>query len=206
MEILHHKHHIRLKNICNAMDKSKELRIYEKDTPQFYLYQDMHSNQTLDYVKDKKQKYSSLKNKKMTIKEALLLMDDFIDPSDPDLDIENSIHAYQTAERIRKKYPEDKELQIIGLIHDLGKVLFTLGEPSWAVVGDTYVVGCKFPESIVYYDTLKENPDFNKYNELGIYDESCGLKNLHLSYGHDEYLYQILKQNKNHKIYITNPN
>ena len=42
----------------------------------------------------------------------------------PDLDVPNSIHAYQTAERIRKKYPQDKEFQIIGLIHDIGKVLF----------------------------------------------------------------------------------
>jgi len=67
------------------------------------------------------------------------MMDDFIDPSDPDLDVENSIHAYKTAERIRKKYPNDYELQIIGLIHDLGKVLFYFGEPNWTVVGDTYI-------------------------------------------------------------------
>jgi inositol oxygenase len=54
------------------------------------------------------------------------MMDDFIDPSDPDLDVPNSIHAYQTAERIRKKHPEDKELQIAGLIHDLGKFYFLM--------------------------------------------------------------------------------
>ena len=66
----------------------------------------------------------------MSIKKALEMMDDFIDPSDPDLDVANSIHAYQTAERIRKRYPEDKELQIAGLIHDLGKVLFSYGEPT----------------------------------------------------------------------------
>ncbi|MDG1859952.1 MAG: inositol oxygenase family protein, partial [Emcibacteraceae bacterium] len=49
---------------------------------------------------------------------------------------------------ISKKYPEDKELQIAGLIHDLGKVLFSYGEPSYSVVGDTYVVGCKYPDTI----------------------------------------------------------
>ena len=38
----------------------------------------------------------------MTIQKALSLLDDFIDPSDPDLDVENSIHAYQTAERFVK--------------------------------------------------------------------------------------------------------
>ena len=54
----------------------------------------------------------------MTIK-ALEKMDNFIDPSDPDLpETSNKIHAYQTAERIRKKFPDDEPLQIIGLIHD----------------------------------------------------------------------------------------
>ena len=136
----------------------------------------------------------------MTIKEALIHLDSFIDPSDPDLDLPNSVHAYQTAERIRKIYPENKELQIIGLIHDLGKILFLYNEPSWAVVGDTYVLGCNFPNSIVYYDTLKQSDDFNKYDINGIYTEKCGLDNLKISYGHDEYLYSVLKGNSNHKI------
>ena len=107
----------------------------------------MHQLQTLDLVRAKRKEYIKLDKKKMTIKKALSLLDAFIDPSDPDLDVPNSIHAYQTAEQIRKKYPDNKEFQIIGLIHDLGKVLFTFGEPSWCVVGDTYVLGCKFPFS-----------------------------------------------------------
>ena len=181
------------------MEESK-LRIYEKDTPQYVLYKEMHENQNLDYVINKKKQYSSLNNKKMSIKEALLKMDTFIDPSDPDLDVENSVHAYQTAERIRKEHPEDEELQIIGLIHDLGKVLFDFNEPNWAIVGDTYVVGCEFPKSIVYYDTLNGNTDFDKYDKLGIYEYGCGLDNLNITFGHDEYLYQVLKQNDNHHI------
>ena len=40
------------------------IRVYETDTPQHKLYSDMHRNQTLDYVLDKKEKYSSLNNKK----------------------------------------------------------------------------------------------------------------------------------------------
>ena len=177
-----------------------ELRNYEINTPQYFLYKEMHENQTLDYVLNKKKEYSVLNNFKMTIKEALKKMDTFIDPSDPDVDVENSIHAYQTAERIRKEHPEDKELQIIGLIHDLGKVLFDFDEPNWVIVGDTYVVGCEFPKSIVYYDTLKNNSDFDKYDKLGIYEYGCGLDNLNITFGHDEYLYQVLKQNNNHMI------
>ena len=158
----------------------------------------MHINQTLETVKSLKEKYGKCDRVKMTIGKALSMLDDFVDPSDPDLDVPNSIHAYQTAERIRKKYPNDKEFQIIGLIHDIGKVLFSFGEPSWAVVGDTYVLGCEFPKSIVYYDTLKESPEWGKYDKFGIYKPKCGLENLTLSYGHDEYLYNVLKKNKNH--------
>ena len=180
------------------MEEKKELRTYEKDTPQYHLYRDMHINQTYDFVKNMREKYGKCDKEKMTIHKALSLLDDFVDPSDPDLDVPNSIHAYQTAERIRKKYPDDKEFQIIGLIHDVGKVLFSFGEPSWAVVGDTYVLGCEFPKSIVYYDTLKESPEYGKYDKYGVYKPKCGLDNLMISYGHDEYLYNVLKKNKNH--------
>ena len=178
-----------------------ELRNYKINTPQYFFYKEQHKYQDLDFVINIKQKYKNLNNQKMSIKKALSLLDTFIDPSDPDVDVPNSIHAYQTAERIRKKYPDNEELQITGLIHDLGKVLFNYNEPNYAVVGDTYVVGCEFPKSIIYYDTLKDNKDFNKYDKLGIYEYGCGLDNLHLSYGHDEYLYQVLKKNNlNHKI------
>ncbi len=177
-----------------------QLRVYEENTEQQKLYKEMHEKQTLDYVEKKLKQYSSLTNSKMTMTKALSLMNNFIDPSDPDLDEENIIHAYQTAERIRQKYPENKELQLTGLIHDVGKVLFSFGEPSWTVVGDTFAVGCELPECIVYYDTLKNNPDYKnpKYQGLGIYEKECGITNLKISFGHDEYLYQVLKNNKNH--------
>lgn len=179
------------------------LRKYSKNTKQEKLYSEMYQNQLYDYVIQQNNKYSKLNNRRMTIKEALHMMDNFIDPSDPDVEEANSIHAYQTAERIRKEEPENKELQIVGLIHDLGKLLFTFGEPNWAIVGDTFVVGCKIPETVVYYDILndilKDHPDFNN-DEMGIYNKNCGLDNLIISFGHDEYLYQILRQNKNHKI------
>tara|TARA_B100001094_G_C18191992_1_gene807913 strand:+ start:1023 stop:1793 length:771 start_codon:yes stop_codon:yes gene_type:complete len=173
-----------------------ELRVYKKDSKQYELYREMHENQDLRYVKNKYLEYEELDNCEMSIKIALSLLDNFIDPSDPDLDVPNSIHAYQTAERIRKKYPDNKELQIVGLIHDLGKVLFSLDEPQWAVVGDTYVVGCEFPKSIVCYETLEKNRDYGKYDKNGIYEEGCGLDKLYITFGHDEYLYRVLQVNK----------
>ena len=171
------------------------LRTYEENTKQCEFYKEMYKKQDLDFVLKMKQKYSKLDNLKMTMNKALSLLDTFIDPSDPDVDEPNSIHAYQTAERIRKKYPDNKEFQIIGLIHDLGKVLFNFNEPDYAVVGDTYVVGCKLSESMVYYEHTKNHPDRNS-DLLGIYNMNTGLNNLNISFGHDEYLYQVLKHNK----------
>jgi len=179
---------------------SETLRNYDINSKQCEFYKRMYQNQNLNFVLMMKSKYKNLDNVKMTMNKALSLMDSFIDPSDPDLDEPNSIHAYQTAERIRKMYPNNKEYQIIGLIHDLGKVLFTFDEPDYAVVGDTFVVGCKLPKSIVYYDSIDFHPDKN--NSInGLYRDGCGLDDLYLSYGHDEYLYKVLKQNKDkHKL------
>lgn len=45
-----------------------------------------------------------------------------MDESDPDTDLPNIVHAFQTAERARKEYPELDWLHLVGLIHDMGKV------------------------------------------------------------------------------------
>lgn len=202
------EHLILTKKICNAINESirtnntvyfsTNLREYQENSKQYFVYKEMHHNQTLEFVKNMKNKYSNLhtRNIKYNVKQVLQELNNFIDPSDPDVNEPNIIHAYQTAERIRTIHPLNKELQITGLIHDLGKILFKFNEPVWAIVGDTYVLGCEFPKTIIYYDTLKQNEEFNKHNKFGIYYEKCGLENLHLAYGHDEYLYQVLLENK----------
>lgn len=50
-------------------------------------------------------------------------------------------------------------LQVTGLIHDMGKVLALWGEPQWAVVGDTFLVGCQFSDKCVFYEKFEANPD-----------------------------------------------
>lgn len=176
-----------------------KFREYKEDSPQEKLYLNMYKNQTFELVKGKINKYNKLDNCKLSMKEALKTMNDFVDPSDPDIDLSNLVHAYQTAESIREKYPHDKEFQICGLIHDVGKILFKFGEPNWSIVGDTFVLGACFPKSVVYhkYICYSEN---NNYDKLGIYAENCGIENLTLSFGHDEYLYQVLSRNQNHKL------
>ena len=68
--------------------------------------------------------------------------------------------------------------------------------PQWAVVGDTFPVGCRHSDRIVYAEFFAANPDSqdSRYNsELGIYGANCGLDQVHMSWGHDEYLYHLLK-------------
>lgn len=62
--------------------------------------------------------------------EALELLADFVDESDPDTQFANSVHAFQTAECIRAEYPDDDWFQLTGLIHDLGKVMAKYGQPQ----------------------------------------------------------------------------
>ena len=56
----------------------------------------------------------------------------------------------------------------------------------------------KIPNNVVYYDILKdiimEHPDYNN-SDMGIYEYGCGLDKLNITFGHDEYLYQVLQQN-----------
>jgi inositol oxygenase len=78
----------------------------------------------------------------------------------------------------------------------MGKVLCLFGEPQWAVTGDTFPVGCAYSDRIVYPDFFQENPDINVaecQTKCGIYREGCGLDDVLMSWGHDEYLYQVVQ-------------
>jgi len=54
--------------------------------------------------------------------DALVKLNSLVDESDPDVDIPNLVHAFQTAERIRADHPQEDWFHLTGLIHDLGKV------------------------------------------------------------------------------------
>ena len=58
-------------------------------------------------------------------------------------------HLLQTSEAIRSDGHPDWFV-LTGFLHDVGKVLCLFGEPQWAVVGDTFPVGCSFSKSIVH--------------------------------------------------------
>ena len=159
------------------------------------FYQQNHRGQTFEFVSQKRDTYLKLNQQRMSIFEALDYLNTLVDDSDPDIELDQLQHLLQTSEAIRGDGHEDWFV-LTGLLHDLGKVLCLYGEPQWAVVGDTFPVGCRFDKRIVYHEFFDDNPDVRdpRYNSrLGIYAENCGLRNVMMSWGHDEYLYHIFK-------------
>jgi inositol oxygenase len=159
------------------------------------FYRQNHGHQTLDFVQAKRNEFLGLNRRRMSVFEALDFLNTLIDDSDPDIELDQLQHLLQTSEAIRADGHEDWFV-LTGLVHDLGKVLCLYGEPQWAVVGDTFPVGCRFDEGIIYHEFFSENSDSARpeYNSrLGIYAENCGLKNVLMSWGHDEYLYHVMR-------------
>ncbi len=179
-------------------DKKKdEFRDYQADARpsvrEFYRLN--HTHQTLDFVKAKRAEFLPKTRRRMGIWEALEFLNTLVDDSDPDTDLPQIEHLLQTAEEIRRD-GHPRWFILAGLIHDLGKMLCLFGEPQWAVVGDTFPVGCRFSESIVLHEFFADNPDTRVgayQTRLGIYTEHCGLEGVLMSWGHDEYLYHVVE-------------
>ena len=180
-----------------AKKAKEEFRNYEdakrEGVKEFYRLN--HTYQSFDFVVEKKKEFLQFKRKEMPVWKAMEFLNTLVDDSDPDIELDQLQHLLQTGEAIRRDGHPDWFV-LTGFIHDMGKVLCLFGEPQWAVVGDTFPVGCKFSEKVVYPEFFSLNPDFNnpQYNTLhGIYSPGCGLRNVNMSWGHDEYLYQITK-------------
>jgi inositol oxygenase len=159
------------------------------------FYRQNHRFQTYDFVQQKKREFLKFDRRRMGIFEALDYLNTLVDDSDPDIELSQLQHLLQTSEAIRAAGHPDWFV-LTGLVHDLGKVLCLFGEPQWAVVGDTFPVGCRFSEQIVYSEFFADNSDAadSRFNTpLGVYQEGCGLRNVELSWGHDEYMYQRMK-------------
>ncbi|ORY54975.1 putative inositol oxygenase [Pseudomassariella vexata] len=160
----------------------------------FYLEQ--HTKQTVAYNLKARNWFKSRPRHEMTIWEAMEKLNTLIDDSDPDTNLSQIEHLLQSAEAIRRD-GKPRWMQLTGLIHDLGKLLYFYGsQGQWDVVGDTFPVGCAFDKRIIYPDTFAENPDSKDpiySTKDGIYSKGCGLDNVMLSWGHDEYLYHVVK-------------
>lgn len=177
--------------------KTEEYRNYEtpvRDTVREF-YRLNHTYQTYDFVQEKKANYLKFDKKEMPVWDAFQFLNQLVDDSDPDTDLDQFQHLLQTSEAIRADGHPDW-MVMVGLMHDMGKVLCLFGEPQWAVVGDTFPVGCGYSNKVVFPEFFANNPDYTdgRFNtQLGIYQQGCGLRNVDMSWGHDEYVYQMMK-------------
>ncbi|KAK1762427.1 hypothetical protein QBC33DRAFT_481406 [Phialemonium atrogriseum] len=162
------------------------------------FYQEQHEKQTVAFNLGARVRFhsASREGEEMSIWEAIEKLNTLIDESDPDTELSQIQHLLQTAEAMRRD-GQPRWMQLTGLIHDLGKLMYFYGaHGQWDVVGDTFPVGCAFDERIIYPDTFKGNPDSKDpvySTKFGIYSPGCGLDNVMLSWGHDEYLYHVVK-------------
>lgn len=177
--------------------ETTEYRNYEdpkrETVKEFYRLN--HTYQTYDFVQEKRADYLRFNKKKMPVWAAFDFLNELVDDSDPDTDLDQLQHLLQTSEAIRADGHPDW-MVLAGLMHDMGKVLCLFGEPQWAVVGDTFPVGCAHSDKIVYPEFFAANPDAadERYNtRYGVYKANCGLDNVTMSWGHDEYVYQMMK-------------
>ncbi|MEQ9301252.1 MAG: inositol oxygenase family protein [Cyclobacteriaceae bacterium] len=184
----------------NENKKTKEeFRVYDGDHNRLdtvrEFYRLNHLYQSYDFVSEKEKEFLKFDRRQMSLWEAVDFLNTLVDDSDPDIELDQLQHLLQTSEAIRADGHPDWFV-LTGFLHDMGKVLCLFGEPQWAVVGDTFPVGCAFSEKIVYSEFFKDNPDYKdeRYNtRYGVYKDRCGLDNVKMSWGHDEYLYHIMK-------------
>jgi inositol oxygenase len=175
-----------------------EFRNYKEDAnPKVTeFYRQNHAHQTLGFVLGRKAQYGGLSRGRKSIWEMAEYLNTLVDDSDPDTDLTQIEHLLQTSEAIRKD-GHPRWFVLAGFVHDLGKVLCLYGEPQWAVVGDTFPVGCAYSDQIVFPEFFSANPDSQvpEYQTpYGIYSPHCGLDKVHLSWGHDEYIYTVTRR------------
>lgn len=161
------------------------------------FYHEQHMLQTVAYNLQARVNFRTKTRANMGVWQALLKLTQLLDELDPDTELSQMEHAIQTAEAIRRD-GRPRWMQLVGLIHDLGKLLYFYGsQGQWDVVGDTFPVGCKFSNRNIFADGFARNPDARNplYNtKYGLYLKGCGLKNVMLSWGHDEYMYHVAKE------------
>jgi inositol oxygenase len=191
-----------------SSDSSETLpakRSYDKEAADSQVrrhYARMRAKQTHGFATAMKEKYGRPAIQ-MDLWDALGKLDDFADESDPDLELPNLHHLYQAAVYARDHGYEDWMI-VTALLHDLGKVVYLRGcdeegttvKNQWAVVGDTWVTGCRLPGSLVYDEYNSSNPDMADpllSTALGVYPKGIGMTRVTFAFNHDVYLADLLE-------------
>ncbi len=167
---------------------------FRSDVPGLYLRH--NRDQTLERARALQQKYAARILGRGTVRERFDTLAGVCDESDRFLEGMSQLgHALQTANAM-KRDGLDEDWILLGLIHDLGKAPLMEVEPPEFVVGDIHPLGCAFSPRIQHAEFLEQNPDRGDpvyRTRPGIYEEGCGLESVTFTYGHDQYLYDILQ-------------
>jgi len=155
---------------------------------------DQSTYQTFEFVRQKKKQFSLAESEEHDAWEALEYLNTLVDDSDPDTDLSQLQHLLQTAEAIRADGHPDWFV-LTGLLHDLGKVLCLFASPMGGRRG--HIPGrMRLLRQSGVPEYFQQNPDTRNpayRTRLGVYQEGCGLDKVHLSWGHDEYIYNVVK-------------
>lgn len=126
-----------------------DFRVYESSGGVYEHYKAMRLNQCLAFSQRMTAKwgggFGTRPGGRMTVKAALQLCDTFVDRSDPDTLLPNSIHMLQAAEACRAAGKPDW-FCLCALLHDIGKLMYKWGscedgqggtavDPQWALGG-----------------------------------------------------------------------
>ena len=167
---------------------------FRSDVPGFYLRH--NRDQTLERARALQRKYAARSLGRATVLERFDALAEVYDESDRFLEGMSQLgHALQTANALRRDGLGEEWL-VLGLVHDLGKAPLLRVEPPEFVVGDIHPLGCAFSPRIQHAVYLELNPDSRNpayRTKCGIYEEGCGLEQVVFAYGHDQYLYDILR-------------
>lgn len=95
---------------------------------------EQHTKQTVEYNLKARADAFAKPRATLSVWEAMELLDTLVDESDPDTEASQITHLLQTAESMRRDGKPDW-MQVTGLVHDLGKLLYFFGsEGQWDVV------------------------------------------------------------------------
>jgi inositol oxygenase len=189
-----------------------DFRVYEESGGVYEHYKAMRENQSLAFAQRMTAQWGAFGSRpggRMTVLQALRLCDTFVDRSDPDTLMPNSIHMLQAAEACRAA-GKPEWFQLCALLHDIGKLMYKWGrcedgqggkatDPQWALGGDTWVVGAPIPPCAVYPKLSALSPDRDAAFQAtpnGLYAPGCGMMNLSYAFGHDEYAWLWARHNK----------
>ncbi|KAK7222868.1 hypothetical protein V2G26_010871 [Clonostachys chloroleuca] len=149
-------------NILKAPGAPKQSALY--DASEFDEAKDKSTFRQFLDAEDRVKNFYATQHTLQTVTFNLKARNDFHSKTRARMDTQESqmAHLLQTSEAMRND-GKPRWMQLVGLIHDLGKLLFFYdAQGQWDVVGDTFPVGCAFDDRIIFgTKSFEKNEDAN---------------------------------------------